>query len=224
MSSSPERPLRLGVLCSGSGTNLQAILDACADHSLAARVVVVLSSRPDALALTRAARAGVPTHVLVSRDFASREAHDAALVTLLREAGAEAVVLAGYMRLVTSVLLDAFPDRVLNIHPSLLPSFPGIDAQRQALDHGVAISGCTVHLVDTGTDTGPIIAQAAVPVGAADTRDSLAARILRQEHRLLVSVLSWLAADRLRVVREPSRPPRVHVTGDAPRFTWSDEA
>ena len=216
-------PLRLAVLCSGSGTNLQSILDACASGQLAAAVVLVLANRPDAGALARAERAGVPTRVLAPRTFSRREDHDAALVDILREARAEVVVLAGYLRLVTPVLLDAFPGRVVNIHPSLLPAFPGLDAQQQALDRGVAIAGCTVHLVDAGTDTGPILAQAAVPVRPGDDRDALAARILRQEHRLLVAVLAWFVEGRVRLAPDPDGRPRVRIDGDPPRLTWSDE-
>lgn len=216
-------PLRLGVLCSGSGTNLQAILDACASGRLAASVALVLTNRPGAGALTRAEQAGVPTRVLTHRDFDRREDHDAAVVAALREAGVQVVALAGYLRLVTPVLLDAFPGAVVNIHPSLLPSFPGLDAQQQAIDRGVTLSGCTVHLVDAGTDTGPILAQAAVPVRPGDDRDALAARILREEHRLFVTVLGWFAAGRVHLTHDAAGRPRVRVDGDPPRLTWSDE-
>ncbi|WP_433931804.1 phosphoribosylglycinamide formyltransferase [Sorangium cellulosum] len=192
-------PLDLGVLISGRGSNLQAILDAIAAGRLDARVRLVLSNRPGVEGLARAERAGIPTRVLPHKDFADRDSFDAAAVAALREAGATWVVLAGFMRLLTTTFLDAFPHRVVNIHPSLLPSFPGVDAQQQALDHGVRITGCTVHLVDAGTDTGPILAQAAVPILEGDDHDTLAARILVQEHALLVRALSWIADGRLEV-------------------------
>lgn len=192
-------PLDLGVLISGRGSNLQAILDAIAAGHLDARVRLVLSNRPDVEGLARAERAGVPTRVIAHRDFTDRDSFDAAVVAALREAGASWVVLAGFMRLLTTTFLDAFPHRVVNIHPSLLPSFPGVDAQQQALDHGVRVTGCTVHLVDAGTDTGPILAQAAVPVLDGDDRDALAARILVQEHALLIRALSWIAEGRLQI-------------------------
>ncbi|AUX48544.1 phosphoribosylglycinamide formyltransferase [Sorangium cellulosum] len=197
--------LDLGVLISGRGSNLQAILDAIAAGRLDARVRLVLSNQPGVEGLARAERAGVPTLVLPHKGFADRHSFDAAAIDALREAGATWVVLAGFMRLLTSTFLDAFPHRVVNIHPSLLPAFPGVDAQQQALSHGVRITGCTVHLVDAGTDTGPILAQAAVPVLDGDDRDALAARILVQEHALLVRALSWIAEGRLEVT-PPAAP------------------
>jgi phosphoribosylglycinamide formyltransferase-1 len=214
--------LSLGVLCSGSGTNLQAILDACASGELDARVALVLCNKPGVAALERAERAGVPSRVMPHRDAPSREAYDAGVAAALREAGVELVVLAGFMRLVTPVLLGAFPDRVINIHPALLPSFPGLDGQQQALAHGVAVTGCTVHLVDAGMDTGPILAQAAVPVLDGDDRDALARRVLRQEHRLLVEVIRWFAEGRVRVERAEGQRPRARVDGRRRAF-WSDE-
>ncbi|MGK4008723.1 phosphoribosylglycinamide formyltransferase [Sorangium sp. So ce1036] len=195
--------LDLGVLISGRGSNLQAILDAIAAGRLDARVRLVVSNRPGVAGLARAERAGIPTRVIPHQGFADRDSFDAAIAAALREAGATWVVLAGFMRLLSRTFLDAFPHRVVNIHPSLLPSFPGVDAQKQALEHGVRITGCTVHLVDAGTDTGPILAQAAVPVLDGDDPDTLAARILDHEHALLVRVLSWIAEGRLRVVPPP---------------------
>jgi phosphoribosylglycinamide formyltransferase-1 len=191
--------LSLGVLVSGSGSNLQAILDACASGALDARVRVVISNKPGVLALDRATRAGVPSLVLSHRDHASREDYDRALVAALREHGADTVALAGFMRIVTPVLLDAFALRVINVHPALSPAFAGVDAQRQAFDYGAKVAGCTVHFVDAGTDTGPIIAQAAVPVLEDDTVETLRARILTEEHRLLPLALQWLAEGRLSV-------------------------
>jgi phosphoribosylglycinamide formyltransferase 1 len=193
-------PLALGVLISGRGSNLQAILDAIAEGRLNARVRLVLSNRADAPGLARAQRAGVPTCVIPHTYFTDRSSFDRALVLALREAGVDWVVLAGFMRLLTPVFLDAFQRRVVNVHPSLLPAFPGIDAQAQALAYGVKITGCTVHLVDRGMDTGPIIAQAPVPVLDDDTPDTLAARILVEEHATLVRVLGWIADRRLDVV------------------------
>jgi phosphoribosylglycinamide formyltransferase-1 len=191
--------VRLGVLVSGSGSNLGAILAAISAGELDAEVGVVISNKPGVRALERAADAGVPTEVLSHRDYASREAYDRALAERLRAARVEWVVLAGFMRIVTKELLDAFPERVLNIHPALLPAFPGVDAQAQALAYGVRITGCTVHLVDAGVDTGPIVAQVAVPVLPGDDRERLAARILVEEHRLYVEVLRAIAAGRLLV-------------------------
>ncbi len=207
--------LDLGVLISGRGSNLQAILDAIAKGELDARVRIVISNRAGAPGLARAEAAGVPTKVLSHKDHPDRASFDAALARELGQAGATWVVLAGFMRIVTDVLLDAFPGRVLNIHPSLLPAFPGVSAQAQALAHGVRITGCTVHLVDAGTDTGPILAQAAVPVQVGDTEESLSARILAREHELLVHVLAAIAAGNLTVLpaAAPSGRPRVELAG-----------
>ena len=189
----------LGVLASGGGTNLQAILDAIAAGSLDARVAVVVSNEPGAGALDRARAAGVEALVIDHKAFADRRAFDAAVVEALRARGVDLVVLAGFMRVVTDVLLGAFPSRVVNIHPALLPAFPGVHAQAQALRHGVRIAGCTVHFVDGGTDTGPIIAQVAVPVLEDDDEASLTARILAKEHELLPRVLQWIAEGRVQV-------------------------
>jgi len=196
----------LGVLVSGSGTNLGAILDAIERGRLAARVAVVVSNKAGAGALERAARARVPSVVIDHKAHASREAFDQALVDTLRAHGVEWVVLAGFMRIVTPVLLSAFPMRVVNIHPALLPSFPGVDAQKQALDHGVRVTGCTVHLVDSGTDTGPIVAQRAVPVLDGDDVESLKLRVLEAEHALLPEVLQWIAEGRVTVDLGEGRP------------------
>jgi phosphoribosylglycinamide formyltransferase-1 len=194
--------VNLGVLISGRGSNLGAILSAIGDGTLAARVALVISNKAGAAGLARAEAAGVPTRVVPHGAFPDRASFDAALVEALREAGVDVVVLAGFMRLLTPVLLDAFPDRVVNIHPALLPAFPGVDAQAQALAYGARVTGCTVHLVDAGTDTGPVIAQAAVPVLEGDDRDTLAARILPHEHALLVRALGWIAAGKVEVVRQ----------------------
>ncbi len=193
--------LRLGVLASGRGSNLEAILDAIASSELAAEVRVVISDRPDAPALGRARRHGVETAVIAPGRYRTRleEAAEAEIVRILCNREVELVVLAGFMRVLHEVFLEAFAGRIINIHPSLLPAFPGLDAQRQALDYGVKIAGCSVHFVDPGgVDQGAIIGQRAVPVLAGDTRDTLADRILAEEHRLLVEVLRLFAAHRVR--------------------------
>ena len=185
--------LRLGVLVSGSGSNLQALLDACAGSDFPARVVLVVSNVASAHALERAERAGVTTRVLEHQRFATREAFDEALAAALQEAWVEIVCLAGFMRLLGARFLASFEGRVLNIHPSLLPAFPGLHAPRQALARGVRITGCTVHFVDGGVDAGPILAQAAVPVLDGDDEGRLAARILVEEHRLYPLAIRLLA-------------------------------
>lgn len=190
----------LGVLVSGSGTNLQAVIDAVASGRLHAKIGVVVANVATAKALDRARAAGIPTVVVDHKAHASREAFDAAVVEVLRAHGAQCVVLAGFMRIVTPVLLDAFPHRVVNIHPALLPAFPGVHAQAQALAYGVRVSGCTVHLVDAGMDTGPILAQAAVPVLDGDDEEALRERILAKEHELLPAVLQWIAEGRVEVL------------------------
>lgn len=204
-------PMPIAVLVSGGGSNLRAVLEAIDGGSLRARVAVVVSSRGDAGALEHARRHGVPAVVCSPRSFPSREAYDAALVATLRDHGVELVVLAGFMRVVTEVLLEAFPDRVVNVHPSLLPAFPGLHAQAQAFDYGVKVAGCTVHLVDGGVDTGPIIAQEVVDVREGDDAESLRLRILEREHALLPRVLGWFAAGRIVVERREGGRARVRV-------------
>ena len=174
---------RLGVLISGRGSNLQALIDAIARGRLDASIAVVISNREDAAGLERARVAGIEAICLSHRAFATRDEYDRALVKELRARDVGLVCLAGFMRLVGTPLIDAFPNRILNIHPSLLPAFPGLDAQKQAIDHGVKVSGVTVHLVTAELDGGPIVVQRAVPVIPGDTADSLAARILEEEHR-----------------------------------------
>ena len=175
---------RLGVLISGRGSNLQAIIDAIDSGRLDASIAVVISNRPGAMGLARAVSAHVPTEVLDHKLFASRREYDLALTDLLRRYDVDLVCLAGFMRLLGPEFVGAFPNAVLNVHPSLLPSFPGVNAQGQAIDHGVKVAGCTVHVVTADLDAGPIIAQAAVPVLPGDTAETLSARILVEEHRL----------------------------------------
>jgi len=174
----------LGVLISGRGSNLQAIIDAIRDGRLDARIAVVISNRADAYGLERARAAGIETLVRDHKAWPSREAYEAVLVEDLRAKSVDLVCLAGFMRLLGATFVGAFPNHILNIHPALLPSFPGLHAQRQAVEHGVKMSGVTVHLVDTDLDAGPIVAQAAVPVLDGDTEDTLADRILVEEHRI----------------------------------------
>ena len=173
---------RVGVLISGRGSNLQAIIDATRDGRLDAEIALVVSNRADAYGLERARRAGIETLVRDHKAYPGREAYEAVLVDDLRARGVQLVCLAGFMRLLGATFVNSFPNRILNIHPALLPAFPGLHAQRQALEHGAKISGATVHFVDTNLDAGPIILQAAVPVHDADSEDTLSARILEQEH------------------------------------------
>jgi phosphoribosylglycinamide formyltransferase-1 len=174
---------RLGVLISGRGSNLQALIDAIETGGLDATIAVVISNRRDAGGLERARAAGIESIVISHRDFGSRGDYDRALATALRARDVGLVCLAGFMRLVGAELIEAFPSRILNIHPSLLPAFPGLDAQKQAIEHGVRVSGVTVHLVTAELDGGPIVVQRAVPIMPGDTVESLAARILDEEHR-----------------------------------------
>jgi phosphoribosylglycinamide formyltransferase-1 len=174
----------IGVLISGRGSNLQALIDAVADGQLDARIAIVISNRASAAGLGRASAAGIETLIIDHRGFASRDDFDRAVASELVRRGVRLVCLAGFMRLVGAPLLEAFPNAVLNIHPSLLPAFPGVEAQRQALDHGVKVTGATVHLVTGELDAGPIVLQASVPVRDDDSIETLSARILVEEHRL----------------------------------------
>ena len=194
------KPVPIGVLISGSGTNLQSIIDAIAAKKLDAKIEVVLSNKADAHGLVRAQNHGIRTEVLDHKAFASREAYDQAVVDLLRARGVELVVLAGFMRLLSSVFVKAYSNRIMNIHPALLPSFPGLQVQKKALDHGVRFAGCTVHFVNEDCDEGPIIIQAVVPVFPDDSEEQLAARILKQEHRIYPRAIQLYAEGRLHVV------------------------
>ena len=193
-------PLRVGVLVSGRGSNLQALLEACRAPGFPARVAVVISDREHAPALDRARAAGVEALWINPKDFADREQFDAALVRELEARKVGLVCQAGFMRILSPVYVRAFAGRALNIHPSLLPAFPGLHPQRQALDHGVTVSGATVHFVEDGVDSGPIVLQAAVPVEPHDTETTLAARILTEEHRLYPAAVRLFAEGRLEIV------------------------
>ena len=193
------RQIPIGVLISGSGTNLQAIIDAIEARKLDAKIQVVLSNRADAYGLARAKNHGIPTEVLDHKNFPSREAFDEAVIEILRARNVELVVLAGFMRLLSPVFVKAYSNRIMNIHPALLPAFPGLHVQKKAVEHGVRFSGCTVHFVNEECDEGPIIIQAVVPVFPDDTEESLAARILQQEHRIYPRAIQLYGEGRLRV-------------------------
>ncbi|OYQ33388.1 phosphoribosylglycinamide formyltransferase [Niveispirillum lacus] len=191
--------VRLGVLISGRGSNLQALIDAASDPTYPAEVALVISNKADAAGLERARAAGIATLVLKPKDFANKAAHEAAMTTALQEAGVGLVCLAGYMRLLSPVFVAAWHNRLINIHPSLLPSFPGLDTHARAIEAGVWLHGCTVHYVRVEMDTGPIIVQAAVPVGDDDTPDSLSARVLEQEHKAYPLAVRLIAEGRVTV-------------------------
>ncbi len=194
--------LKLGILISGRGSNMQALIAACQAGRVDAEIGLVVSNRPEAAGLAIAAAAGIATQVVAHRDFPDRISFDAALDGCLREAGVDFLCLAGFMRLLTAGFIERWRDRAINIHPSLLPAFPGLDTHRRALAAGVKLAGCTVHFVRFETDTGPIIAQAAVPVLADDDEERLAARVLAAEHRLYPLALALVAEGRVRVEGE----------------------
>ena len=195
--------LRVGVLASGRGSNLQALIDAIERGDVSAQIVAVISNKKDAMALERARKHGIKDLFLDPKPFAgrpdSREAYDQLLLEELRQHGVELVLLAGYMKIVTRVLVEAYANRMMNIHPSLLPSFPGLEVQKKAIEWGCKLAGCTVHFVTEGVDEGPIILQAAVPVLDDDTPETLAARILEQEHTIYPRAVHLFAERRLRV-------------------------
>jgi len=186
----------VGILVSGSGSNMQAIVSAARMGEIPVEVAVVISNKPDAYALKRAEKENIPTVVVNHREFDSREGFEDALIAALREKGVQWVCLAGFMRLLTSRFIDAFPNRILNVHPALLPSFPGLHGAAQALDYGVKVTGCTVHLVTEEMDAGPIIAQSTVPVFDDDTEETLTARIQAEEHQLFPRALGWMCEGR----------------------------
>jgi len=193
------KKLSLGVLVSGSGSNLQAIIDHIEQCRLDAVIAVVISNNPDAYALRRAEKHHLPTVVITHEAFPSREEFDLAMADILESYTVDLVVMAGFMRILSPHILNRFPQRIMNIHPALLPSFPGLHGQRQALQYGVQFSGCTVHFVDAKVDSGPIIIQAVVPVLEADTEDTLSARILKEEHRIYPQAIQWYAEGRIQV-------------------------
>ena len=203
----PESRMRIGVLASGRGSNLQAIIDAIEKRTLDAILAVVISNKAEAPALERARSYGTPAVFLDPKTTADREAYDRIILEQLRRYDVELVALAGYMKIVTSVLIEAYANRIMNIHPSLLPAFPGLAAQKQALDWGVKVSGCTVHFVTEGVDAGPIIRQMALPILEEDTEETLAGRILLEEHRIYPQALQLFAEKRLTI---EGRKVRIH--------------
>ncbi|MGA6992324.1 MAG: phosphoribosylglycinamide formyltransferase [Candidatus Deferrimicrobiaceae bacterium] len=216
-----ERP-SIAVLVSGSGSNLQAIIDASERGEIPCRVGIVISNKADAYGLVRAKKHGIPTEAVDHKGFATREEFDARLAEVIRKSGAALVCLAGFMRILTPAFVRAFPNRILNIHPALLPSFPGTHGPGQALAYGVRFSGCTVHFLDEGVDTGPIIVQAIVPVYDDDTEDTLAARILVQEHQIYPMAIRLFFSGRLvvegrkvKIRGEPKIPEFFHRNPDA---------
>ena len=192
--------LKLGVLISGGGSNLQSIIDHIEKGSLRARIEIVVSNNPDAFGLARAKKHGIACTVMNHRDFTCRDDYDRELARVLQNSGAELIILAGFMRILSAGFLRTFQDKVINIHPALLPSFPGTNVQQAAIDYGVKFTGCTVHFVDEGTDTGIIIAQQTVPVLDGDDEDSLSARILAQENELYPQALNDVLCGRISVV------------------------
>lgn len=205
---STKTKLKLGVLASGGGTNLQSIIDQCQQQQIDAEIVLILCNNPDAGALIRASKADLPHTCINHRDFPDRQTFDRAVVSALQEAGVELVVLAGFMRIISEEFLTAFPQRVINIHPALLPAFPGLHVQKKALEYGARFSGCTVHFVDGGVDTGPIITQAVVPILEDDSEESLSARILQQEHQVYPRAIQLIAEGRVRIDGR-----KVHIAG-----------
>jgi phosphoribosylglycinamide formyltransferase 1 len=189
--------LKLGILISGGGSNLQSIIDHIEQGTLPAQIKLVISNNDEAYGLIRAKNHGIPCVVLNHQDFAGREDFDRELVRLLQEAGVELIVLAGFMRILTPSFLRAFPQKIINIHPALLPAFPGTHVQQKAIDYGVKFSGCTVHFIDEGVDTGPVIIQAVVPVLPDDDAETLAARILKEEHKIYPQAIRYFAESRI---------------------------
>ena len=194
-----KEPINLAVLVSGNGSNLQAIIDQIEAGKINARIVCVVSNNPDAFAITRASQHHIPVIVHENRGFANRREYDAALVKILQSHEVKLIILAGFMRILSEVMVSAFPNAIINIHPALLPAFPGLHAQQQAIDYGVRFSGCTVHFVDCGTDTGPIILQSIVPVEQDDTEETLSARIQKEEHRTFPEAVKLFSEGKIKV-------------------------
>jgi len=195
-----KRIVKLGVLVSGSGSNLQSIIDHIERGLLDAEIRMIISNNPEAYALVRARKHGIPYTVLEHRDFTAREDFDRKMIEVFNLSGVELVIMAGFMRILSPLFLSAFPMKIMNIHPAILPSFPGMHAQKRAFDYGVKFSGCTVHFADEGVDTGPIIIQAIVPVFDQDTDETLAQRILKEEHRIFPKAIQLYAEGKLDVV------------------------
>lgn len=191
--------INIGVLISGRGSNLQAIIDAVEDGDVPAKVAVVISNKPGAYGLERAKKHQIPTAVFEPDNFTDKDAYESEIVKVLKEKKVDLICLAGYMRIVGQALLDAFRGKMINVHPALLPSFPGLHGQKQALDYGAKISGVTVHFVDEGCDAGPIILQAAVPVLQDDTEETLSVRILEQEHKVYPQAIKLFAEGKLKI-------------------------
>ncbi|MBH0205119.1 MAG: phosphoribosylglycinamide formyltransferase [Nitrospira sp.] len=219
MSIKRTTPLRVAVLASGRGSNLQAVIDAIEAGEVHATIVAVISNKKDAAALERARKHGLPDLFVDPKPFAgrpdSREAYDRALLEVLEKHNVELVLLAGYMKIVTAVLVNAYANRMMNIHPSLLPSFPGLEVQKKAIEWGCKLAGCTVHFVTEGVDEGPIILQAAVPILDGDTPDTLAVRILVQEHRIYPRAVQLFSEGRLQVDGRRVRIDGGHPVGEA---------
>lgn len=194
-----KKKLKIGVMVSGSGSNLQSIIDHIEMGQLDADIAIVISNNPDAYAIKRCETHGIPVAVVRHADYDSRDAFDRAMIDILNGYDVELIVMAGFMRLLTPHFLQTFPLRIINIHPALLPAFPGLHVQRKAVEYGVKFSGCTVHFADEGVDTGPIIIQAVVPVLPDDTETTLAERILREEHKIYPQAIQWFAEGRIEV-------------------------
>jgi phosphoribosylglycinamide formyltransferase-1 len=211
-----KKRLGIGVLVSGSGSNLQSIIDHIEKGQIQAEIRVVISNNPDAYALERAKKHGIPAVVVRHQDYPERDDFDNRMIESLKSFGIELVVMAGFMRVLTPLFLKAFPMKVINIHPAILPSFQGLHGQQKAFEYGVKFSGCTVHFADEGVDTGPIIIQAVVPVYDTDTVEMLAERILKEEHRIYPQAIQWYAEGRLEVagrkVRVKDHPPMKGVS------------
>ena len=212
-------PLNIAILASGSGSNAQAMIDKAAQGVLDVNIALIVCNRPGAAVIARAEKAGVPCLVLDHKTFPDRQSFDRRMVEALREANVELVVLAGYMRLLTSAFLEAFAGKVINIHPALLPSFPGVHGGADAVSYGVKLSGCTVHFVEEMVDSGPVLIQAAVPVNAGGSEDDLMNRIHVMEHRIYPQAIQWLAEGRISVQGRqvhlaPGIKPRAPRDGD----------
>ena len=211
-----KKKVNIGVLVSGSGTNLQSIIDNSEKGLLDADIKVVISNNPDSYALERSKKHNIPAVLIEQGDFKNREGFDRKMIEVLNSYSVELVAMAGFMRVLSPAFLKAFPMRVINIHPAILPSFPGLHGQQQAFDYGVKFSGCSVHFADEGVDTGPIIIQAVVPVYDDDTEDSLSERILKEEHKIYSQAIQLYAEGKLEVVGRKVRVKDHKQIGDSP--------